>query len=286
MRKINKPEFTQSEIVMSCISNMEDVEKVKLIESQIDKFEECYRLYDEFSSHNNLHLFNEGYIIDGLDSVTLKKLYKDKFSKEGQPARTYYNKIMDLSLDTMCTACGYRPADTLDHVLAKTKFPAFSITPLNLVPMCIACNKKKLSGKSDDKITNALHPYYDEIDNAQWLKATLEERIPFEINFSVAKPFEFDDELFKRTENHFDMFGLNTLYKIYVGTEISAQIYDFKDNFDEYGATTLREELNRTKRKYIRISKNSWQFALYEELSTNEWFLNEIFKNDVESILG
>lgn len=285
MRKLLKPNITQKEIVESCISNMEDVSLVELIKSSIEKFDESYRIYNEHSMQNNLHLFEEGYTIAGIDASILKKLYTDKLSKKGQPAREYYKKLMDLSLDSMCTACGYRPADTLDHVLAKTNFPAFSINPLNLVPMCLPCNKKKSNKKSDSKLSNTLHPYYDDVDTMFWLKARLKEELPFEINFYVARPSECDEETYERIKVHFDMFSLNQLYEIYVGTEITTQIYDLKELFDEYGRDILKEELDRIKKKYSRGYKNTWQFAFYEELSSNEWFLSEMLKNDINTIL-
>lgn len=285
MRKLEKPNFTQSEIVKSCVGNMEDEAKKRLIESKLDKFEESYTLYDNFSTKNKLHVFEEGYLIEGIEVDTLKKLYTNKFSKNDQPARWYYNAILDLSLDSMCTACGYRPADSLDHVLAKTNFPAFSVNPLNLVPMCLPCNKKKSSKKSNDKISNAIHPYYDDLERDTWLKAILVEQMPFEIDFYVDKIPTIDDELFARISNHFETFALNKLYKIYVGTEISTIIYDLKEIFHEHGTEALRDELNRSKRKYKRIYKNTWQFAFYDELSNNHWFLNELFKNEIDDIL-
>ncbi|MFY2763521.1 hypothetical protein [Arenimonas sp. MALMAid1274] len=62
-----------------------------------------------------------------------------------------------------CPACGEpgKP-NTLDHYLPKTIYPHFCITPLNLFPMCDACQELK-----DTKIGDAanprffLHPYFD-----------------------------------------------------------------------------------------------------------------------------
>lgn len=285
MRKLDRPSFTQKEIIDSCVSNMTDTDLVILILSKLPKFDEAYDLYNSYSLENDLHLIAEDYSIEGIEQKVLNNLYTDKLSKDGQPARKYYNKIMDLSLDSMCTACGYRPADTLDHVLAKTKFPAFSINPLNLIPMCIACNKKKSSKKSEGKDFNAIHPYYDDIEEFIWLKAKLEEKVPFEMNFVVNELANEDTELMKRISNHFEKFALNKLYKIYAATEISAIIYDLHEIFVVGNSAALKDELNRSKRKYQRIYKNTWQFAFYEELSNNEWFLNEMLKLDTKSIL-
>lgn len=63
----------------------------------------------------------------------------------------------------ICPACGEagRP-NTLDHYLPKSAYPHFAVTPVNLFPMCDACQRAKGA-----KIGNAqcprffLHPYFD-----------------------------------------------------------------------------------------------------------------------------
>lgn len=62
-----------------------------------------------------------------------------------------------------CPACGEpgKP-NTLDHYLPKNLYPHFCITPLNLFPMCDACQELKDTKTGD--ATHArffLHPYFD-----------------------------------------------------------------------------------------------------------------------------
>jgi 5-methylcytosine-specific restriction endonuclease McrA len=286
MRNLTKPNMTQTEILEACVSNMEDLDEVKLIREQTQKFEEAYILYNHLSENNDLHQIEEGHSIQNLTDKQQKNLYSNKFSKADQPGREYYKILMDLALDKMCTYCGYRPANTLDHILAKTKFPAFSINPLNLVPTCSDCNKKKSSRKSAEKATNYLHPYYDYIDDCYWLKAELKHELPFHIDFYVDSPDSWDEINIQRTKIHFDRFSLNALYKIYSGTEISAKIYNFKEVFDSVGSSALKKELEREVTNFERLNKNTWQYAFYLELSTNDWFLSEMFKNSILDILG
>lgn len=64
---------------------------------------------------------------------------------------------------SLCPACGEAGApNTLDHYLPKGKYPHFCVTPLNLFPMCDACqtNKKEKTGDADDP-RFFLHPYFD-----------------------------------------------------------------------------------------------------------------------------
>ena len=63
----------------------------------------------------------------------------------------------------ICPACGEpgRP-NTLDHYLPKGTYPHFCITPLNLFPMCDACQTEKgeKTGDANDP-RFFLHPYFD-----------------------------------------------------------------------------------------------------------------------------
>jgi hypothetical protein len=64
---------------------------------------------------------------------------------------------------TYCPACGEPGTpNTLDHYLPKTLYPHFCVTPLNLFPMCDACQELK-DVKTGDAVTPRffIHPYYD-----------------------------------------------------------------------------------------------------------------------------
>ncbi|MGG0359199.1 MULTISPECIES: HNH endonuclease [Bacillus cereus group] len=286
MRSLPKPSFTQKEILESCISNISDSTFVETLQSKQTDFDEWYRTYNTRAQANELHLIDEETcIIEGIATTNLKKLYSDKLSKIGQPARWYYDEIFDLSLDKMCTCCGYRPSDSLDHILAKTKYPALSINPLNLVPTCLACNKKKSSAKSENSATNYLHPYYDNIDDEFWLKAKLEVNTPLVVNFYVIKPSSWDDIKFNRVKLHFERFSLNKLYQIYLATELAAKIYSFQTIFTSSGPDALKSELEKEANNFKRLAKNTWQYSLYEELSSNSWFINEALASPINDLL-
>lgn len=69
----------------------------------------------------------------------------------------------------VCPACGEDGTpNTLDHYLPKTLYPEFSITALNLFPMCDICQGEKLTQTVN--LANQrlfMHPYYDEFADAQ-----------------------------------------------------------------------------------------------------------------------
>ncbi|MBO0481256.1 HNH endonuclease [Candidatus Enterococcus courvalinii] len=66
-----------------------------------------------------------------------------------------------------CAICDAH-ADTLDHVLPKSKYVQYTITPVNLVPLCSRCNRVK-----KDKVTEVdkiiFHPYFHDYHKMEGL---------------------------------------------------------------------------------------------------------------------
>jgi len=75
-----------------------------------------------------------------------------------------------------CPACGEpgKP-NTLDHYLPKTLYPHFCVTPLNLFPMCDACQELK-DVKTGDAANPRffIHPYYDVFVANQVIELTIQ----------------------------------------------------------------------------------------------------------------
>ena len=122
-------------------------------------------------------LKNDEKIYINADEKFLKLLKKEKiynFSKTD--AIDIYNnafknhvrkKFLSEYLCVPCPICEQnRPNMTIDHVLPKSKFSQYTVTPVNLVPMCLDCNKSK----GDSEIF--FHPYYQDfskLDGVEFL---------------------------------------------------------------------------------------------------------------------
>lgn len=63
----------------------------------------------------------------------------------------------------ICPACGAPTVpETLDHYLPKGKYPHFSVTPVNLTPMCDPCQRRKCEKTGDQQTPRFfIHPYFD-----------------------------------------------------------------------------------------------------------------------------
>ena len=77
-------------------------------------------------------------------------------------ALAHIRRMREESSHLCCPMCGSLHSGTLDHVLPKEDYPAFSVFSLNLVPAC-NCNSKRgrisVGANAGERI---LHPYFDE----------------------------------------------------------------------------------------------------------------------------
>jgi hypothetical protein len=91
---------------------------------------------------------------------------------------------------SVCPACGEpgRP-NTLDHYLPKTLYPHFCITPVNLFPMCDACQIYKGTKVGDTHSPRFfIHPYFDTFVAEQVLRVEI--RPPFTVPRFTFGPVE------------------------------------------------------------------------------------------------
>lgn len=289
MIELIKPTFSQEEVFSDCIENIIK-EKEKLIEKKT-LLNDSYRKYEELANINELHNFLDPLVnLDESIQENFKKLYKNKFSKDGHKARKYYNNIKNYKTKqdktpiihfndehNICPMCHTSEVDTLDHYLPKSKYPSLSINPLNLIPICNKCNKNKGAYSSSCREKNLIHLYFDEFSNISWLKCEIiskynikEKCINMEIDFSVKQDETNIDrkELLYRINNTFKKYKIDKAYEIEAQHNFQNLIQSYTSIFSSNGEKALREAVDDRFKHYD--SKKGWELAFYHALITQE----------------
>jgi 5-methylcytosine-specific restriction endonuclease McrA len=274
MKSMTKPENDIDLIIADCISNLRD-------EALKNKFSSCIDFIknysDEFEikmkAHDVHSLTPHSNVNKTLTKEEMVKLYTDKFSKKSQPGRKHYDKLMISAQNGQCPYCGIRPVATLDHFLTKQKFPTIAISPINLVPSCRDCNSLKGEKQFTSYVNTHLHPYYDYIENEIWIEVVVQETPDIMLMYKVRKPSKWEDSLFQRVSNHFDLFNLQKLFCLQAVDEISSVEYKLKKLKKAAGANALYLDLIDTLESCEKVSLNGWKSALYRALSKSKWFI-------------
>ena len=234
--------------------------------------------FEEKIKNNSVHELREHSMVgEYVDKDEMVRLYEQKFV--GGNGRDYYDMLMAAAPRGICPLCNKRISNTLDHYLPKTKFPTLAVTPINLVPACSECNKTKTAGIIDRPENQPIHPYFDVIDNEEWLFARIHEDNNIFVEFYVNKPDSWNQLLFNRVCNHMLRYDLYSLYSQCAALKIADMKGFLKNMIQCGGKEGVEGILKSLKTSHQSICQNSWEIALYREMYSNNWFLNTYVLN-------
>lgn len=269
MKNLNKPNLPFDNIFSDCVSNMRMPRRRHLqnAKSMLDARNGDYDLKAStgelytISSHTN--------VTANVSTEDMVYLYERKLLKEG---RTHYDELMTSAPHDTCPYCSQRKVKSLDHYLPKTRYPSFSITPMNLVPCCSDCNKDKGAPDPGLEEEQIIHPYYDDIGGVIWLNAEIIEREPVAVVFNVAEFSSADEILHARITQQFELLGLGKLYSSHAAEEL--------ENINGVLTALKRVPDRNALVDYLQLQydscfdrhPNSWNTAMYRALLSSEWF--------------
>ncbi len=272
MDKLSPIKKSINEIIEVCNTSFSDDIKKKVFENYELIFlnnANLYKICIEENKYGKLkYLKNFEEKIKGLDYEDFVKIYEQRFVPQKREGRTFYSQIMQTARQGRCPYCGVSHVSTLDHVFPKKDYSVLSVEPLNLVPSCRDCNTDKKT--SYDLGDPTIHPYFDDTDTDIWLYCTV---VNNQFIFSVKKPNNFNEKLFKRIERTFIDLKLGILYEFQANNEFSdikCLISSMHTLFDK------QQHLSSMIKSFEKVKLNSWKVAMYREMSVNIIFLNSL----------
>lgn len=223
-------------------------------------------------------------IVGNLSKADLVMLYDDGVVKSNGQARNIYDKIKLLAHDE-CPYCGGigdigfdGELGTADHFLPKSRFPSYSVLPLNLVPACQVCNKGKGSNFPTNPSFQPLHPYLDKdrFFKEKWTVATLRDEDPIVVDFDAAPPASWSLNDQKRVIQHFRDCKLASRYRSRVSQELMPLISQRKSVLKILTPSDFKEFLMVVAQE-PNLPINGWKRTLYYALSETVWFCERKF---------
>lgn len=280
MRAMTVPNYTPSQVFQECTNSIADISlrsRLEAVSQNIDYAANDYRVKAPTSQlytilPNNCN--NNDIVIGAVTKKELKDVYSAHMVPKGKPARKVYDYVLASAPRGRCPFCGFGHASTLDHYLPKSKYPQFSVLPLNLVPCCKDCNSGKHADSAITEAQQSLHPYFDHAQyvNEQWLFAAVNQTSPVTIHFYAQAPDHWADISKARVQSHFEEFKLGARYAI----EASNQLACLRDTLTSYreinGVAAVKQHLTIEANTHFRQHKNSWQTAMFQSLANSDWY--------------
>jgi len=202
----------------------------------------------------------------------MAKVYSNRMAARTAPGRIVYDQLKMLPKGDKCPYCNHRNVGTLDHFLPKSEYPVLAVTPCNLVPACMECNKRKGDYRPTVPNDVLIHPYFENFARETWLTAEIQQQGPAAILFDLTPPAGWNTVEIDRARNHFEFLNLADLYSDEAATELSNIRYNLQIHFDADGANGVQAELARQWRSRRAVHLNSWQTAMYNAMANDAWF--------------
>jgi len=279
MRSLPKPDVTGAEVLRLCAASIKDPdlkERLLRAEAVVKVAEELYREHGESAE---LHAIKGTKTVGCLVSrKEMERVYNGTFVKSSR-TRSTYAKLKSACVNDICPLCGQGTVHQLDHYLPITSFPVYGVTATNLVPACSDCNKYKLIHVPANAGEQTIHPYFDEVDDEQWLFGEVVESAPAAVRFAVNPPDHWDAVQVERLKTHFRIYRLGTLYTTHAAVEISNMRHALKKMASTPGfAERIRQHLRERAESCAEVYKNSWQRATFDALADSDWFCSGGFE--------
>lgn len=272
MDSISKPSTEEyRQLIVACANDYTQTRTLprkQRILSSLDQLESFATTYDALADSASLEALGAHTQCGNAGKDDLIDLYDSKFVPEGRPGRETYMTIRQSALKGRCPLCSQLPASTIDHYLPKSKYPATSIYPRNLVPACGRCNGYKLA-KADDL---TLHPYYDNIETIRWLKCILFDGEAISVKFEVWEDV-VPASLRQRMVNHLINVGVGELYQVSALSHLADTRHRLCEIGNAGGAAAVHAHLLEELKSRRSYRLNSWGTALYTALCTEDWFI-------------
>jgi hypothetical protein len=276
MLSVPKPLHTARSTLELCADHVQDEAKSIRLHG-IATFVEAAEIdYLAKGATSQLHLIQPSQLVGGgVNGDEMVNLYTGNLAKKNTAARHIYDSLKSSAAHNICPLCAQRDVDTLDHYLSKSHFPSFAVSPINLVPACMHCNRAKLATQAINAAQQPLHPYFDAIDSTVWLHADVIQTTPPALSFRVIPDLNWTQLLADRVQYHFEIFKLSSLYSTHAGKELVNIRFGLAEAAT---ANSLQVHLAGEARIRRKGARNSWQAAMHEALANSVWFCTTGYK--------
>lgn len=273
MRSLPRPAINVRESLDACLPHLADPNLVARLGQVRDALAEAETAYIARGGDGTLYQIAPTLDVAGIVSRDeMVALYSGTFRRKKTEGRKLYNKLKGLAPNGICPLCGAQQAKTLDHCLPKSGYPTFSITPSNLVPSCSDCNRAKLAHQPGGENDQSLHPYFDHVDDAQWLFAEVLEESPAAVKYFTDPPAGWPGTKRERVARHFISLELGPLFTAQASDHLPGMRYRLQRLLARVGVDAVRGHLSEELEDLRRDRQNSWQIAMYDALVASDWY--------------
>lgn len=280
MLRLRKPTIALYSVYQDCISDNNPLRETWVynkayISCSIRFFNEIFYIKAETASLHTLPVLKR--VFGCISGADLENLYTHGMVTL-VAGRKHYDTLIASSPEDICPLCALRKVNSLDHYLPKAHYPQYAISPINLYPCCTDCNKAKGDKKNLAKENQTINPYFDNIENQQWLFARVVKDPIVRIIYYVDPPANWSATLKARVRNHVNTLSIKSLYASNAASLLTSNRLNFQSLYRDEGETGLRKHLIRTRNSIADKNRNQWDAVCYSALLESTEFIQRWHK--------
>lgn len=181
----------------------------------------------------------------------------------------------------LCPICGISPPRWVDHYLPKANYRPLAIYIRNLVPLCVDCNQSKGTAASFNLAERFVHPYFDSLPDARFLRATVTiDHGGLVAEFGPDPAAELPDLLRTRMNYQIHRLHLNARYAPEINDYLTGHVTALHMCFEALGSDGVRQYL-RTQAdvEFRQFHRNHWRPILLLALADHDDFCGGLFRD-------
>lgn len=247
MWSLPKPDLTET------LNDVDEFAKIGIIDaSEVPALKKMVADYD--SQNASLTIQQLGTISE----ATAKNIYSH-FNDTQKGNRCFFIREKLFEKASCCPYCGISESGSLDHYMDKIDYKAMALCRLNLVPMCMRCNRPK----STLPYTDFVNPYYFAWQGIEFFLCDVK-LVQSEISFIFSiSSTNLNSQLFSRLNKQIQVIGLSD--RLDKATVLYLRDNVFLDNDDPILLMKSLPSMIKKREKKLDLY-NHWQTAVLRGL--------------------
>lgn len=270
--------FEAQDVYNTCVGMVRDSTLRTKLESISTDIKNAADDYDIQATSKTLYLIPPMANVHGVSGDELVKVYTLRMVPKTARGRPVYDRILSAPANGRCPFCWIGTVNTLDHFLPKQQFPAFSVTPSNLIPACEWCQGEKMEYFATTTSEQLLHPYFDNFDQDIWLMADVVATSPAAFRYHASPPVNWTLDDKKRVTAHLRQLNLCKLFSSNAGSRLADIRGRLIKLHDLGGVNAVRAHLKEDLMSMEIDCRNSWVAAMYRAAIDSDWFCDGGFR--------
>lgn len=286
MWSVSPPPVSAEQAARWSVHRINDADRAKRVRAVFAEFtENSEELQRKARTHQMARVLGSPPQITDVSDDELKWLYNAQVGMKGRPAyKEVYERMLAIARAGLCSYCQYGRAKTLDHFVPKKLVPALSIDPWNLIPSCFDCNHELRENFSEDDNEQFLHPYAMP-PVGRWLKARVVRADPMAVTYTAEPNASLDPGIAARIKNQFGRLKLASMYTVASAPELMELSRMLQREFGSGNPGDVRASLARDALALQEVDLNGRRGAMYEALSSDDWFCEEGYMQAMVAVL-